>query len=146
MSYDALTVIHSLAAYVWLGSLLGTLLATTIGSRKSISGLINGARIMVRFSTMIGLPAAIILLVTGIWMIVTGNGPTGGTWVMLGFVAWLAAAIVGNAMQHPAARKMRKAKTEAEAANYARRIALIGGAQIVVVVFAIWVMGAQLGS
>ncbi len=54
MSYDALTVIHSLAAYVWLGSLLGTLLATTIGSRKSLAGLINGARIMVRFSTMIG--------------------------------------------------------------------------------------------
>jgi len=145
MSYDALTAIHSLAAYVWLGSLLGTLLATTIGSRKSISGLINGARIMVRFSTMIGLPAAIILLVSGIWMIGTGNGPT-GTWVMLGFVAWLVAAVIGSAMQHPAARKMRKAKTETEAANYARRIALIGGAQIVVVVFAIWVMGAQLGS
>ncbi len=145
MSYDALTAIHSLAAYVWLGSLLGTLLATTIGSRKSLAGLINGARIMVRFSTMIGLPAAIILLLSGLWMIGADNGPT-GTWVLLGFVAWLAAAVVGSAMQHPAARKMRKAKTEIEAANYARRIAVIGGAQIVVVVFAIWVMGAQLGS
>ncbi len=145
MSYDALTAIHSLAAYVWLGSLLGTLLATTIGSRKSLAGLINGARIMVRFSTMIGLPAAIILLLSGLWMIGAGNGST-GTWVLLGFVAWLAAAVIGTAMQHPAARKMRKAKTEIEAANYARRIAVIGGAQIVVVVFAIWVMGAQLGS
>ena len=87
-----------------------------------------------------------VLLLTGIWMIGTGNAPEGGLWLTLGFVAWLVAAVVGSALMHPAARKMRAASNADEAISYARRIALVGGAEIVLIVIGIWVMGAQPGS
>jgi uncharacterized membrane protein len=64
----------------------------------------------------------------------------------IGFVAWLVAAVVGSALMHQAARKMRAASNSDEAISYARRIALVGGAEIILVVLAIWAMGAQPGS
>ena len=66
--------------------------------------------------------------------------------VAASFVAWLVAAVVGSALMHPAARKMRAASNADEAISYARRIALVGGAEIVLIVIGIWVMGAQPGS
>ena len=147
MNYNALTNLHSLSAYIWLVSLFGTLVFTTIASRRSPAGLIKGAIATVRFSTRVGLPAAVVLLLSGIWMIGTGNAPAGGLWLTIGFVAWLLAAVVGSALMHPAARKMRAAAPGSdEAVGYARRIALIGGAEIIMIVIGIWVMGAQPGS
>ena len=136
MSYDTLTTLHSLSAYIWLGSLFGTLVFTTLVSRRAPAGLITGATAIVRFSTRVGLPAAV----------GTGNAPEGGLWLTIGFVAWLVAAVVGSALMHPAARKMRAASNADEAISYARRIALVGGAEIVLIVIGIWVMGAQPGS
>ena len=69
MSYDTLKVIHTLSAYVWLGSLFGSLIFATISTRRSPAGVLTGAVAVVRFSTRVGLPAAIVLLISGIWMI-----------------------------------------------------------------------------
>ncbi len=146
MSYENLTLIHSLAAYVWLGALFGTLVFTTLGSRHGPEGLVHGARAMVRFFTLVGLPAAIILLIAGFWMMGQVGGNYGSTWITIGFVAWLVAALGGSAIMHPAARRMRNATSIDEAMRMARRIALAGGLQIIVLVIAIWAMTAQPGS
>jgi uncharacterized membrane protein len=147
MSYNALALIHSLAAYVWLGSLFGTLVFTTLGARRSPEELVRGAHAIVLFSTRVGLPAAIILLIAGFWMMGDRGGNYGSTWITIGFVTWLVAAVVGSALMHPAAKRMRKAAPGApEAQEMARRIALVGGMQIVVLVIAIWVMTTQPGS
>jgi len=147
VSYDTLKLIHSLAAYVWLGSLFGTLIFTTLSTRRSSAGAIVGATAIVRFSTRVGLPAAVVLLVAGLWMTSTGDVKLGSPWISIGFVTWLIAALVGSGLQHPAARKMRNADAgSAEALRMARRIVLIGGVQIIVLVVAIWVMGAKPGS
>lgn len=145
MSYDTLKVIHSLAAYVWLGSLFGSLIFATISTRRSANGILTGAHAVVTFSTRVGLPAAVLLLIAGIWMIASysvGNG----MWINIGFILWLIAAVVGSALMHPAARKMRNADTDAEAIALAKRIIWIGGGEIIAIAIAIWVMGAQPGS
>lgn len=80
-------------------------------------------------------------------MVGTGEAPKGGIWITIGFVTWLLAALVGSGLMHPAARKMRNAAPGSdEAISYARRIALIGGGEIILIVIAIWAMGAQPGS
>jgi hypothetical protein len=145
MSYDALTIIHSLAAYVWLGSLFGSLIFATIQTRRSPNGVLTGAVAIVRFSTRVGLPAAVILMIAGMWMMV-GYGVANGTWISIGFVLWLLAALGGSALMHPAARRLRNAANDAEAVALARRIVLIGGAEIILVAIAIWVMGAKPGG
>ena len=145
MSYDALKVIHSLAAYVWLGSLFGSLIFATIQTRRSPNGVLTGAVAIVRFSTRVGLPAAVILLIAGLWMMM-GYGVANGTWISAGFVLWLLAALGGSALMHPAARRLRNATSDTEAIALARRIVLIGGAEIILVAIAIWVMGAKPGG
>jgi hypothetical protein len=145
MSYDTLTVIHTLAAYIWLGSLFGSLIFATITTRRSANGVLTGAVAVVRFSTRVGLPAAVILLISGIWMLVSYNVGN-GLWINIGFIMWLIAAVVGSALMHPAARKMRNAASDAEAISYAKRIIWVGALEIIAIAVGIWVMGAQPGG
>ena len=145
MSYDLLKNIHMLAAYVWLGSLFGSLVFATVQTRRAPNGVLTGAVAILRFSTRIGLPAAVILLVAGIWMIVS-YGIAGGMWINIGFILWLLAAVGGSALMHPSAKKMRNATSDAEAIEYAKRVVLAGGAEIILIAIAIWVMGAKPGG
>lgn len=145
MSYDTLTVIHTLAAYVWLGSLFGSLIFATIATRRSANGVLTGAVAVVRFSTRVGLPAAVVLLIAGIWMLASYNVGN-GLWINIGFIMWLIAAVVGSALMHPAARKMRNAATDDEAISYAKRIIWVGALEIIAIAVGIWVMGAQPGG
>ena len=145
MSYDLLKTIHMLAAYVWLGSLFGSLVFATVQTRRRANGVLVGALAIFRFSTRVGLPAAIILMIAGIWMMV-GYGVANGAWISAGFVLWLLAALGGSGLMHPAARRLRNAATDAEAVEAARRIVLIGGGEIILVAIAIWVMGAKPGG
>ena len=145
MSYDTLKVIHTLAAYIWLGSLFGSLIFATIATRRSANGVLTGAVAVVRFATRVGLPAAVILLISGIWMLVSYNVGN-GLWINIGFIMWLVAAVVGSALMHPAARKMRNAATDDEAISYAKRIIWVGALEIIAIAVGIWVMGAQPGG
>jgi uncharacterized membrane protein len=146
MSYDLLALIHSLAAYVWLGSLFGSLIFATIQTRRSPNGVLTGAMAILRFSTRVGLPAAVILLIAGLWMTIGHGVSSSSPWITAGFVLWLLAAVGGSALMHPAARRMRNATSDSEAIDYAKRVILIGGAEIIVVAIAIWVMGAKPGG
>ena len=145
MSYDTLKVIHTLAAYIWLGSLFGSLIFATIATRRSANGVLTGAVAVVRFATRVGLPAAVVLLISGIWMLVSYNVGN-GLWINIGFIMWLIAAVVGSALMHPAARKMRNAATDDEAISYAKRIIWVGALEIIAIAVGIWVMGAQPGG
>ena len=145
MSYDLLKTIHAVAAYAWLGSLFGSLLYATVVTRRDPAGIFRGALGIVRFSTRVGLPAAVILLVCGIWMVADGGASGGSAWITAGFLLWIVAAVVGSGLMHPAFRKMRNA-SEAEAVLYAKRIVWIGGAEIIAIAAAIWVMGAKPGG
>ena len=145
MSYDTLTVIHTLAAFFWLGSLFGSLIFATIATRRSANGVLTGAVAVVRFATRVGLPAAVVLLISGIWMLVSYNVGN-GLWINIGFIMWLIAAVVGSALMHPAARKMRNAASDAEAISYAKRIIWVGALEIIAIAVGIWVMGAQPGG
>ena len=147
MNYDALLWIHSIAAYVWLVSLLVSLVLAVLAARRGPEAVATRARTLVVVSTRVGLPAAVILLIAGFWMMGQASLNYGSTWVSIGFAAWLLAALVGSGFQHPLARRLRNAAPGgAEALKSARIILLIGVAQVFVLVVAIWAMSAQPGA
>jgi hypothetical protein len=147
MSYSALVWIHSIAAYVWLLALVVSLILAIASSRRGPEALVGRATSAVAISTRIGLPAAVILLIAGFWMMGQAGLNYGSTWVSIGFATWLLAAFVGSGIQHPIARRMRHAGAgTAEAVRYARVILLVGVAQIVILVIAIWAMSAKPGA
>ena len=146
MSYDTLALIHSIAAYVWFGALFGSLVFATLSTRRSADGVLVGAFAMLRFSTRVGLPAAVILLIAGIWMMTEGDLNWGATWISIGFLIWILAAVGCSGLMHPTARKLRTSTVgSAEATVYAKRIIWIGAAQIILIAIAIWAMSAQPG-
>jgi hypothetical protein len=147
MSYANLSLIHSIAAYAWFGSFFGTLIFATLASRRSPEGVVLGAVAMVRFSTIIGLPAAIILLLAGFAMMGQAGLNYGATWVSIGFATWLIAAVAGSGLQHPTARRMRNAAPGSPGQiREAKKILWIGAAQIIVIAIGIWAMSAQPGA
>lgn len=147
MNYDALLWIHSIAAYVWLVSLLVSLVLAVLAARRGPEAVATRARTLVVVSTRVGLPAAVILLIAGFWMMGQASLNYGSTWVSIGFAAWLLAALVGSGFQHPLARRLRNAAPGGtEALKSARIILLIGVAQVLVLVVAIWAMSAQPGA
>lgn len=146
MSYDTLALIHSIAAYVWFGALFGSLVFATLSTRRSADGVLVGAFAMLRFSTRVGLPAAVVLMIAGIWMMTEGGISWGATWISIGFLVWILVAVGGSGLMHPTARKLRNATVGSpEATGYAKRIIWIGGAQIILIAIAIWAMSAQPG-
>ena len=114
---------------------------------RAPDGVLTGALAVVRFSTRVGLPAALVLLVCGILMLADDAGPSGGSlWITIGFLMWILAAVAGSGLMHPAFRRMRNAANDAEAIEQAKRIVWIGGGEIIAIAIAIWVMGAQPGG
>ena len=93
---------------------------------------------IVRFTTIVGLPCAAVVLITGLLMFGTGEWPKGdGYALVLGTILLLLVTIPGTALAYSAARKMLSAATGSdEVTTYARRLVLICGLQFILILFA----------
>ena len=138
MSYDTILLIHSPFVFLWLSCLLLTLIFAAITWLQASKGLPTGGMAIVRFTTIVGLPCAAVVLITGLLMFGTGEWPKGdGYALVLGTVLLLLVTIPGTALAYSAARKLLSAATgSGEAITYARRIVLICGVQFVLILIA----------
>ena len=138
MSYDTILLIHSPFVFLWLSCLLLTLIFAAITWLQASKGLPTGGMAIVRFTTIVGLPCAAVVLITGLLMFGTGEWPKGdGYALVLGTVLLLLVTIPGTALAYSAARKMLSAATGSdEVTTYARRLVLICGLQFILILFA----------
>jgi uncharacterized membrane protein len=94
---DWLMFIHVLAAMVWVGGLVALsafgVLALRAGDRDAVARFIGSFRTIGPFVLM---PAAIAVLVLGIWMVLADEAWTfEQTWIWLALVLLVAAVVVG---------------------------------------------------
>ena len=138
MSYDTILSIHSPFVFLWLSCLFLTLIFAAITWLQASKGLPTGGMAIVRFTTIIGLPCAAVVLITGLLMFGTGEWPKGdGYALVLGTILLLLVTIPGTALAYSAARKMLSAATGSdEVTTYARRLVLICGLQFILILFA----------
>ena len=138
MSYDTILSIHSPFVFLWLSCLFLTLIFAAITWLQASKGLPTGGMAIVRFTTIIGLPCAAVVLITGLLLFGTGEWPKGdGYALVLGTVLLLLVTIPGTALAYSAARKMLSAATGSdEVTTYARRLVLICGLQFILILFA----------
>lgn len=138
MSYDTILSIHSPFVFLWLSCLFLTLIFAAITWLQASKGLPTGGMAIVRFTTIVGLPCAAMVLITGLLMFGTGEWPKGdGYALVLGTILLLLVTIPGTALAYSAARKMLSAATGSdEVTTYARRLVLICGLQFILILFA----------
>ena len=138
MSYDTILSIHSPFVFLWLSCLFLTLIFAAITWLQASKGLPTGGMAIVRFTTIVGLPCAAVVLITGLLMFGTGEWPKGdGYALVLGTILLLLVTIPGTALAYSAARKMLRAATGSdEVTTYARRLVLICGLQFILILFA----------
>ena len=138
MSYDTILLIHSPFVFLWLSCLLLTLIFAAITWLQASKGLPTGGMAIVRFTTIVGLPCAAVVLITGLMLFATGEWPKGdGYALVLGTVLLLLVTIPGTALAYSAALKMLSAATGSdEVTTYARRLVLICGLQFILILIA----------
>ena len=138
MSYDTILLIHAPFVFLWLSCLFLTLIFAAITGLQASKGLPTGGMAIVRFTTILGLPCAAVVLITGLMMFATGVWPKGdGLALIAGTVLLLLVSILGTALAYSAAQKLRSAASgSGEAITYARRVVLICGVQFVLILVA----------
>ena len=138
MLYDTLYAIHSPFVFLWLSCLFLTLIFAAITWLQASKGLAPDGMRIVRFTTIVGLPCAAMVLITGLMMFATGDWPKGdGLALIAGTVLLLLVTIPGTALAYWSARKLLSAATgSGEVTTYARRLMLICGVQFVLILIA----------
>ena len=138
MLYDTLYAVHSPFVFLWLSCLFLTLIFAAITWLQASKGLAPDGMRIVRFTTIVGLPCAAMVLITGLMMFATGDWPKGdGYALVLGTVLLLLVTIPGTALAYWSARKLLSAATgSGEVTTYARHLMLICGVQFVLILIA----------
>jgi uncharacterized membrane protein len=105
-TYTVLKTLHILAAAVWVG---GGLMLTILGMRarrnRDEPGQLTKTIAEISFvAPRSFIPASLVLVITGFWMVANGNLPY-DTWVILGIIGWAVTFITGNFFLAPASHK-----------------------------------------
>jgi uncharacterized membrane protein len=109
-TYTVLKTIHVLAAIIWLG---GSLMLMVLGERarrhRDEPGRLAGTIQEISFvAPRTFIPASLVLVITGFWMVQNGGLPY-NTWVVLGIIGWGVTFLTGNLFLGPSSKKAAEA-------------------------------------
>ena len=146
---EFLLFVHILAAGSWLGASVTQFVVTP--SLQKVGGAPAAAwmRQTVRLGTAIFTPAAVVLLITGFWMVIRESVyEFEQTFVAIGIVMVIIGAFFGMRIFGPGGREvadLHEAGDKAKANAAHQRLAMYGAIDIVLLVFTIWAMVTRLG-
>ena len=146
---EFLLIIHLLASMVWVG---GSVLTLVLGARMQDADpahRLGFARSMRMVSQRVFMPAAILVLAFGTWLVLDSEFyEFEQLWISIGFVAVLATAAMGPAFFKPTLTKAITAMEDGDAgATTAAMTRLAMGSRVSVVILfvALWAMVVKPG-
>jgi uncharacterized membrane protein len=96
--YEWLMFLHVLAAMVWVGGLVALLVFANwvlrTGDQAAVARFVGSLRAV---GPVMLMPAAVLVLVLGIWMVLAGDWSFRQTWIWLALALLAAAVLVGAA-------------------------------------------------
>ncbi|MDX2343513.1 MAG: DUF2269 family protein [Acidimicrobiia bacterium] len=144
-----LLTIHIIAVATWLGASVTQALVTPAMQKTGGASAAAWMRQTTRMSVVLYMPAAIVLLITGVWMVVRESlYDFEQTFVAIGFLAIVAGTVLGIKIFGPGGEKtaeLHEAGDKTGADESHRRLAMYGVFDIVLVGFTIWAMVERLG-
>ena len=108
-TYKVLLTLHILAAVIWVGGAAMLQLLGIRASRASSPEHQAGFAADVEFVGMRTLlPASLVLIVTGVWLVHEGAWSYGTAWVSIGLAVWIVSALTGALFLGPQSGKLSK--------------------------------------
>jgi hypothetical protein len=93
---DILLILHIAGAGAWLGANIVQALAPPLAAKQGPAAQAGWYRIAAKLSSRLYMPAAILILITGIWMVLLNDAYGFGTlFVTIGFGMIIVGAILG---------------------------------------------------
>lgn len=146
---EFLLFVHIVAAGSWLGASVTQFVVTP--SLQKVGGAPAAAwmRQTVRMGTAIYTPAAVVLLITGFWMVIRESiYEFEQAFVAIGIVMVILGAVFGARVFGPGGRKvadLHEAGEIAKAGEAHQRLAMFGAIDSALLLFTIWAMVTRLG-
>lgn len=148
--YELLLFVHVLAAATWVG---GAVMLKAQSARALRSDPNRAAELALeteRVGTTILMPASIVLLVAGLWMVFEGDWGFGPLWVKLGLGIYVVSAVAGAVFLGPLYKQVGELRAErgpgdAEVTARLKRISDLSWIDLVLLVAAVFVMTVKPG-
>lgn len=148
---DVLLILHIAGAGAWLGANIVQAMAPSLAAKQGPAAQSGWYRVAARLSTRLYMPASILILVTGIWMVLASEGAysMGSTFVTIGFGMIVIGALLGIFVFD---RGSERAATAIDAGDQSAvrsatgRLAAFGVLDTVLLLFTITVMVLRLGA
>lgn len=147
---DVLLILHIAGAGAWLGANIVQALAPSLAAKQGPAAHAGWFHVAAKLSSRLYMPAAILILVTGIWMVLLSDAYGFGTlFVTIGFGMIIIGALLGVLVFD---RGSEKAATAIEGGDEAAirsatgRLAGFGVLDTVLLLFTITAMVLRLGA
>lgn len=149
--YKLLLFVHVLAAAVWVG---GAVMLKIQSDRALKADPGRAAELAVeteRVGTSVLMPASIVLLIAGLWMVFEGDWGFGPLWVKLGLAIYVISAVAGAVFLGPLYKQVGELRAErgagdAELTARLQRISNLAWVDMALLVAAVFVMTFKPGT
>jgi uncharacterized membrane protein len=146
---EFLLFIHILAVTAWLGANVTQFVVTPAMQKTGGAPAAEWMRQVVRLGTRVYTPAAVLILVTGVWMVLRDSlFEFEQVFVTVGFITVIVGMALGMRVFGPGRRDvaaLHDAGDETAAAVAHRRLAVFGIVDTALVVITIWMMVDKTG-
>ncbi len=146
---EFLLFIHILAVTAWLGANVTQFVVTPAMQKTGGAPAAEWMRQVVRLGTRVYSPAAVLILVTGVWMVLRNSlFEFEQVFVTVGFITVIVGMAFGMRVFGPGGRDvaaLHDAGDETAAAVAHKRLAVFGIVDTALVVIAIWMMVDKTG-
>lgn len=146
---DVVLWLHIVAAGTWIGTNVVQALAPSLLAEGGPLVKATWARAVVGFGTRIYVPAAVLLLLTGVELVRSLEYSYGDLFVILGIVTVLVGGALGGVVYGPSGRSLAQAVESGDGSEEKRlntKLRSIGFLETVLVLFTAFAMVAALGA
>ena len=149
--YELLLFVHVLAAALWVGGVIMLKIQSDRVLRADPNRAAELAIETERVGTGVIMPASIVLLVAGIWMVFEGDWGFRPLWVKLGLAIYVISAVAGAVFLGPHYKRIGELRAERgpddpEVGERLRRISALSWIDVGLLVAAVFVMTVKPGS
>jgi hypothetical protein len=145
-----LLVLHIAAAGTWLGANIVQAIVPPMAARQSPQAVAGWYRVAAQLSSRLYMPVAILILITGIWLVIENEAYSfGSVFVSIGFAMIIVGALLGKFVFEPGSVRAAEAVEsgdEGAVKSAAARIAGFGMVDTLLLLFTMTAMVLRLGT